>query len=87
MRFVNHNKWPLDFSIDGQTFKVPVGGDCEIPDELAHVVKERGILLTEEEATASTPTEFAEPTRAHPSVVTETKAHERDTERGARTRR
>lgn len=64
--FVNPNQHPLRFEIDQQWFEVgPNGGQCDIPDRKAFVVKNRGLsLVTPDEWLASRPAASAPPAPA-----------------------
>lgn len=40
-----HASQPLGFTLDGMRYDVPVGGTCEIPEQLAFAVKLIGLPL------------------------------------------
>lgn len=45
MRYANASNAEMNFRIGGQTYKVPKGGHCHIPDRYAYAVKEYGLKL------------------------------------------
>jgi len=45
MRYKNATNAEMNFSIGGQTYKVPKGGYCHIPDRFAYAVKGYGLKL------------------------------------------